>query len=108
MFAAHKWPWVAYCDFSMIRVLSNYYGDRPHPEVTGNDGLIPFGGHLNDLDGPKNMKQIHAMRQGMLLHGIDWWGNAGMTSCEHTANDIANTVKAMETTVGMMIAEGIV
>ena len=108
MFAAHKWPWVAYCDFSMIRVLPNYYGDRPQSEVTGNDGLIPFGGHLNDLDGPKNMKQIHAMRQGMLLHSIDWWGNAGMTSCEHTATDITNTVQAMETTIGMMIAEGIV
>ncbi|QEL17176.1 aspartate aminotransferase family protein [Limnoglobus roseus] len=106
MFAANAWPWLAYGEFSMVRVVPNFTG--PRPAVAGvNNGFIPFDNDVNALDGPKNMKQVYALRQGMLLNGIDWWGTAGMTSCEHTAADIAKTVKAMETTIGMLLAEGL-
>lgn len=104
MFAANNWKWVAYGDFSMVRVLPF---DGPRPGAAGvNDGFIPLGNDVNALDGPKNMKQVYAIRQGMLLNGVDWWGVGGMTSCEHTPADVAKTVKAMETTLGMMMAEG--
>lgn len=106
MFAANKLPWLAYGDFSMVRVLPNATGD--YPKAAGaNDGFIPHGGDVNLLDGPKTMKQVYAMRQGMLLNGVDWWGTGGMTSCEHTKDDVAKTVTAMEATLADMKRDGI-
>src|SRR5215213_4633511 len=84
LFEARGWPWVAYGDFSMVRVLTGYRGERPRADAGLNDGLVPYGGDLAALDGPKNMKPVYAMRQAMLLNGVDLWGFAGMTSCEHT------------------------
>jgi glutamate-1-semialdehyde 2,1-aminomutase len=106
LFDARNWPWVAYGDFSIIKILTNYSGKRPRTDVGDNDGLIPLGGDVNALDGPKNMKQVHALRQAMLLNGVDWWGLAGMTSCEHSAEVIAHTVKAFEASVEALMAEG--
>ncbi|HET6574045.1 MAG TPA: aspartate aminotransferase family protein, partial [Fimbriiglobus sp.] len=107
LFAAKGWPWVAYGDFSMVRAVPNYRGERPRTDAGDADGLIPYGGDLAALDGPKNPRQVHAMRQGMLLHGVDWWGFAGMTSCEHTAADVDKTVQAMAATIGLMQAGGL-
>jgi len=41
------------------------------------------------------------------LNGVDWWGLAGMTSCEHSTADVEKTVRAMEQTIGAMAAEGL-
>ena len=68
---------------------------------------MPHGGDVNALDGPKNMKQVYAMRQAMLLHGVDLWGFAGMTSCEHTDADIDATVAAVEAAYELLAAEGL-
>jgi glutamate-1-semialdehyde 2,1-aminomutase len=106
LFESHNWPWVAYGDFSMVRLVPNYSGPRPRTDASDNDGLIPYGGDLNRLDGPRNMKLHHAIRQGMLLNGVDWWGFAGMTSCEHTVTDVERTVQAMEATIELLIDEG--
>jgi glutamate-1-semialdehyde 2,1-aminomutase len=97
--------WIAYCDFSMVRVLPNYTGERPAPEMTDNVGLVPMNGDVNLLDGPKNQKQMHALRQAMLLQGIDWWGYAAMTSCEHTTADVSRTSGAMQTAIEWLAAE---
>lgn len=106
MFAANDFCWVAYGDFSMVKVLPGFSG--AHPPASGdNDGFIPFGNDVNQLDGPKKSQQVMAMRQGMLLNGVDWWGFAGMTSCEHTAADVATTVHAMRETLTAMRAEGL-
>ncbi|HEY1190870.1 MAG TPA: aminotransferase class III-fold pyridoxal phosphate-dependent enzyme [Gemmata sp.] len=107
LFAAREWPWVAYGDFSMVRVVPNYHGERPSTSAGVNDGLIPFDGDVNKLDGPKNMKLYYALRQSMLLHGVDWWGFAGMTSCEHTDAVIDATAKAFEATIETLTAEGL-
>ena len=106
LFEARNWPWVAYGDFSIVKVIPNYSGERPRTDAGDNDGLIPLGGDVNALDGPKNMKQVHALRQAMLLNGVDWWGLAGMTSCEHTEEVIAHTVRAFEASVEALMAEG--
>jgi glutamate-1-semialdehyde 2,1-aminomutase len=108
LFAAHEWPWVAYGDFSMVRVVPGYRGERPSARAGDNDCLVPFGGDLNALDGPKNMKLFHALRQAMLLNGVDWWGFAGMTTCEHTDAVIDHTVGAFERSVEALMAEGLV
>jgi glutamate-1-semialdehyde 2,1-aminomutase len=107
LFERREWPWVAYGDFSMIRVVPGYRGERPNLQAGDNDGQIPFDGDVNKLDGPKNMKQVHALRQAMLLNGVDWWGFAGMTTSEHTDAVIDHTVSAFEQSVEMLQAEGL-
>ncbi len=102
MFAANELPWIAYGEFSMVRVIPNYTGERPGVSTMENDGFIPFDGDLNALDGPRDAKFSHALRQGMLLNGVDFWGTAGMTSMAHTAADVRHTVRAMEATIGLM------
>src|SRR5579872_449411 len=107
LFESRGWPIVSYGDFSMVRVVTNYRGDRPRTDAGDNDGLIPYSGDLNLLDGPKNMKQVYALRQAMLLNGVDWWGTAGMTSCEHSDEVIDRTVRAFEASVETVMAEGL-
>jgi glutamate-1-semialdehyde 2,1-aminomutase len=102
MFEANRLPWIAYGDFSMVRVIPNYTGERPKPAAGDSDGFIPFGGDLNALDGPKDAKLSHALRRGMLLNGVDFWGTAGMTSAAHSAADVAQTIRAMESTIGSL------
>jgi glutamate-1-semialdehyde 2,1-aminomutase len=107
LFEARNWPWVAYGDFSMARVVPNYVGERPRADAGDSDGLVPYGGDVNMLDGPKNMKLVNGLRQAMLLRGVDWWGLAGMTTCEHTVAVIDHTVKAFEGAVEAVTAEGL-
>lgn len=107
LFENRAWPIVSYGDFSMVRIVTNYRGERPRTDAGDNDGLIPFGGDLNLLDGPKNMKQVYALRQAMMLNGVDWWGLAGMTSCVHTDEVIDGTVRAFEASVETIMGEGL-
>ncbi len=107
MFEAREWPWVAYGDFSMVRVVPNYHGVRPSTPAGVNDGLVPFDGDVNKLDGLRNMKQYYAMRQAMLLNGVDWWGFAGMTSCDHADAVIDHTLTAFEASIEALTAEGL-
>jgi glutamate-1-semialdehyde 2,1-aminomutase len=107
MFARHGFRWVAYGDFSMIRVLPNYDGSKPGNETTLDNGFVPLDGSPNALDGPKNIKQVMTLRQAMFLGGVDWWGLAGMTSCEHSESDVLLTVKAMEAALLAMREEGV-
>ena len=107
LFEAREWPWVAYGDFSMVRVVPGYRGERPSTTAGDHNCLVPFDGDVNKLDGPKNMKTYHAMRQAMLLNGVDWWGFAGMTSCAHTDAVIDHTLAAFEASVEMLTAEGL-
>jgi len=107
MFAANRLSWLAYGDFSMVRVVSNFTEERPPAETTDNTGFIPFGNDVTALDGPKNMRQLTALRQAMLLNGVDWWWSAGMTSCEHSPADITATVAAMEASLSALAAEGL-
>jgi len=100
MFAANRFPWIAYGDFSMIHIRPGYDGPAVPAMVGDTDGPIPFGGDPNVLDGPKPPALVQALRQGMLLNGVDWWAFAGMTSCEHSEADVAKTVAALEATIG--------
>ena len=102
MFESNKLPWIAYGEFSMVRVIPNYTGERPGVSTADNDGFIPFDGSLNALDGPKDSKLAYALRQGMLLNGVDFWGTAGMTSTAHSAADVRQTVRALEATIGLL------
>ncbi|MGL4419823.1 MAG: aspartate aminotransferase family protein [Gemmataceae bacterium] len=108
LFRTQRWPWVAYGEFSMIRVVPGYEGPHPTtPETADTGGFIPYQNDVHRLDGPKNMRLVNALRQGMLLNGVDWWGVAGMTSCEHGPADVAQTIAAFAATIPRLHAEGL-
>jgi len=108
LFETRDWPLIAYGDFSMIRLVPNWRGPRPIPAAGANDGFIPFDNDLDALDGPKNGKLLSAMRQAMLLNGVDFWGLAGMTSSEHTDEVIDDTIDAVEKSVEWLMEEDLI
>ncbi len=105
MFAEQDWPWVAYSDFSVFRVLPNYNGPRPGDASADNNGMIPFGGDFNKLDGPRDMRLTYAFRRGMLLNGVDLAGMGGWTSAAMTEDDVEKTVEAVSATLEGLKAE---
>jgi glutamate-1-semialdehyde 2,1-aminomutase len=107
LFADRHWPWVAYLDFSMFRLIPNYQGQRPTEAAGDNDGIIPYDGDLNKLDGPPaNPKLRHAFRQAMLLNGVDIPGLGGWLMATHTAEDIERTVQAVGAAIEALQREG--
>jgi len=105
LFAQRNWPWIAYGDFSMFRLLPNYDGPPPAPAKGDNDGFIPYGGDINRLDGPRNAKLTQTFRQAMLLNGVDIPGLGGWLTAAHTESDIDATVNAVAASVEMLAAE---
>ncbi|MBM3263284.1 MAG: aminotransferase class III-fold pyridoxal phosphate-dependent enzyme [candidate division Zixibacteria bacterium] len=53
-----------------------------------------------------NLALIHALRQGMLLHGVDMVGVDGLTSSAHTPQDIEHTAQAFDDTLAWLQKEG--
>lgn len=102
MTAKRGYPWLAYGDFSIFRLLMDYTGPRPGPASTPGDGFIPYGGDLNRLDGPRDLKRVHAFRRGMLLEGIDIPGMGGWLTVAHTHEDIERTVVAADRVLGVL------
>ncbi len=100
MFAERDLDWVAYGDFSGFKLLPGYRGPRP----TG-DGFVPYGADLSKLDGPKDVRLVHAFRRGMLLNGVDLPGLAGMTTAAHVPADIEHTVTAVGETLEVLLQE---
>jgi glutamate-1-semialdehyde 2,1-aminomutase len=103
LFAERGWDWVAYGEFSAVRLLPGYTGPRPP-----NDDFIPYGGAFDQLDTPRDVRLVHAFRRGMLLHGVDLPGLAGMTTAAHTEADVATTVAAVAETITALRGEGTV
>ncbi len=108
MFAEQGWNWVAYVDFSMFRLLPNYNGTPAHEAKCDNDGIIPYGGDMNKLDGPRDAKLVSAFRQGMLLNGVDLPGLGGWLTAAHSETDLDQTVEAVGATLEILKAEGMI
>jgi glutamate-1-semialdehyde 2,1-aminomutase len=105
-FNERQWPWLAYIDFSMFRLVPNYHGPRPHEAQRDDDGFIPYEGDLNRLDGPANAKLRHAFRQAVLLNGVDMPGLGGWLAATLTGDDMTRTVDAITNAIAMLQAEG--
>ncbi|HEX5271573.1 MAG TPA: aspartate aminotransferase family protein, partial [Gemmataceae bacterium] len=103
LFAERGWDWVAYGEFSGVRLLPRYDGPRPD-----SDDFIPHGGAFEKLDPPPEPKLVHAFRRGMLLHGVDLPGLGGMTTAAHTEDDVERTVAAVAATVEALREEAVV
>jgi glutamate-1-semialdehyde 2,1-aminomutase len=99
MFAERGHDWIAYGDFSAVKLLPDYDGPPPR-----GDDFVPYGGALEKLDAPKDRKLIHTFRRGMLLHGVDLPGLGGMTMAAHTEADVERTVSAVAETLGELSA----
>ena len=107
MFTEQGWPWIAYIDFSMFRMLPNYHGPRPKPATADNDGFIPYDGELDKLDGPRDAKLGQAFRRGMLLNGVDIPGLGGWLTAAHTEADVEPTVVAVAKSLEELKVEGV-
>jgi glutamate-1-semialdehyde 2,1-aminomutase len=103
LFADRNWPWIAYIDFAMFKLIPMYDGPRAPEASEDNNGLIPYEGDLNRLDGPPaNPKLRHAFRQAMLLNGVDVPGFGGWLMATHTEEDINRTVNAVARSIEML------
>jgi glutamate-1-semialdehyde 2,1-aminomutase len=94
LFTQRGVDWVCYGEFSGFRLLPAYRGPRPT-----SDAFVPYSGALDKLEGPRNSRLVHAFRRGMLLHGVDLPGLAGMTTAAHTEADVQRTVEAVAATL---------
>jgi len=103
LFAARNVPWVAYGDFSAIKIIPGYEGPAPDGE-----GWIPYGGDYRRLDVSYDDDLGHAFRCAMLLGGVDWMGWAGSTSSAHTEEDISATVAGFSTALDLLSADGLI
>jgi glutamate-1-semialdehyde 2,1-aminomutase len=101
LFAERDADWIVYGEFSFFRLLPRYRGPRPD-----GDDFIPYDGDLNKLDGPRDVWLTQALRLGMLLHGVDFFGMGGMTTAAHTEEDVERTVAAMAGTLDLLGEEG--
>jgi glutamate-1-semialdehyde 2,1-aminomutase len=95
--------WIAYGQFSTIRILPGYNGPRPT-----SDDFIPYGNDYLKLDIEPPRKFTHAFRTALLLGGVDWFGWGGLTSTAHSADDVATTVAAFDQAIDLLRGEGLI
>ena len=95
--------WVAYGDFSVVRIHPEYDGPRPE-----DDSFIPFDNNYLKLDREFDRDLQHAFRCAMLLGGVDWMGWAGTTTAVHTDDDVEKTVAAFSNAIDLLRADGMV
>ncbi len=94
--------WIAYGDFSGVKIHPDYEGPRP----TG-DSFIPFDNDYQQLDRKFDDSLLHALRCALLLGGVDWMGWHGMTSSAHTEADVDQTVEAFSNAIDLLRGDGL-
>jgi len=102
MFARKSAKWIAYGDFSGVKIHSSYDGPRPT-----DDDFIPYDNQLEQVDRKWDGQLTHAFRCGLLLNGIDWMGWHGMISAAHDDNDIDRVVHAFSDTIDRLRTDGL-
>ena len=95
--------WVAYGDFSAIKILPSYAGPRPDC-----DSFIPYGNDYQKLDRKNDPTLSHAFRCALLLGGVDWMGWGGSTSAAHSEDDVDRTITAFSNAIDLLRADGLV
>lgn len=103
VFARKNVNWVAFGEFSGVTIVPEYDGPRP-----GNDEFIPYGNQVAKLDRKIDTKLSHAFRCALLLNGVDFFGWRAMLSGVHTADDIDQTIAAVDNAVDLLRTEGLV
>ena len=103
LFAKTSLNWVAYGDFSAIKILPDYDGPRPD-----RDDFLPYGGDWRKLDRKFDAALSQAFRQALLLGGVDWMGWGGSTSAAHSEEDVERTVAGFASAIDWLRADGFV
>lgn len=103
LFRQKNLNWVAYGDFSAIKILPDY--DGPCAEA---DDFIPYQNDFRKLDCKMDPALSHAFRCALLLGGIDWMGWGGSTSAAHTDADVERTVEGFSTAIDLLRADGMI
>lgn len=103
LFAQKQVDWIAYGEFSTIRILPGYDGPRPT-----SDAFIPYDNDYKKLDIEPPRKFTHAYRTALLCGGVDWFGWGGLTSAAHTDDDVEQTVAAFEQAIDLLRGEKLV
>tara|TARA_Y100000588_G_scaffold217702_1_gene231621 strand:- start:1538 stop:2911 length:1374 start_codon:yes stop_codon:yes gene_type:complete len=103
VFAEKGIPWVAYGDFSAIKLIPGY--DGPAPD---GDDWVPYEGDYRRLDVKFDDALGHAFRCALLLAGVDWMGWAGSTSSAHSDEDIEATLSGFSVAIDLLAADGLI
>ena len=103
LFAKQSLNWLAYGDFSAIKILPDYDGPRPD-----RDDFLPFGGDWRKLDRKFDAALSQAFRCALLLGGVDWMGWGGSTSAAHSEDDVERTVVGFATAIDWLRKDGFV
>jgi glutamate-1-semialdehyde 2,1-aminomutase len=103
LFEQKSVDWVAYGQFSAIKILPEYDGPRPDA-----DDFIPYNNDFQKLDRKFDSSLSHAFRCALLLGGVDWMGWGGSTSSVHTDADVSRTVEAFSTSIDFLRSDGLV
>ncbi|HID23702.1 MAG TPA: aminotransferase class III-fold pyridoxal phosphate-dependent enzyme, partial [Planctomycetaceae bacterium] len=103
LFARKSASWIAYGDFSAIKIHPEYDGPRPD-----GDDFIPYNNDYSKLDRKFDPVLSHAYRCALLVNGVDWMGWGGSTSSEHNDSDIDRTVAAFDRAIDLLRADGLV
>ena len=103
LFAGKGVAWVAYGDFSAIKIHPQYDGPRP-----GDDAFVPFGNDYRKLDRQFDETLSHAFRCALLLGGVDWMGWGGSTSAAHDDEDVGRTVLAFAKAIDLLREDGVI
>ncbi len=94
--------WVAYGQFSAVKIHPDYDGPRPD-----SDEFVPYDGDYTKLDRKFGEKLSHAFRCALLLGGVDWMGWGGSTSSAHTGADVDRTVAAFDQAIDLLREDGL-
>ena len=102
LFARRGVNWVAYGDYSAVKIHPEYDGPRPDA-----DDFLPWNGDWKKLDCQFDRRLSHAFRCALLLGGVDWMGWNGNVMAAHTPADVEQAVAAFDQALGLLGAEGL-
>jgi glutamate-1-semialdehyde 2,1-aminomutase len=93
--------WYVHGDFSYFHVVMGL-----DPAITSDPNFKIYKMDYHDVKGKGTPEMVHKLRQGMILHGVDFQRDGGMTSSAHTEEDVAKTLRAFEETLKALQEEG--
>ena len=96
--------WVAYGEFSAIKILPEYDGPRPRRRRRFHS----LWQRLSETRPQVRHGTLARLPLRLLLGGVDWMGWGGSTSSAHTEEDVARTVDGFSTAIDFLRGDGLI